>query len=364
MRRPGLLLVAAVGAMAMAAAARRREDPREIYLIHGFAHSGTTIVGWTLKEAKRACWVGKSFYHEAQWCQDIYPAWRPRDAVINARACANHTAWARATQPRAKRDAIDELAATPRRAAVVGRALLDRWRGHASRHAGDGACAAWVAKDPRLDTVAFLPRVLGAAGVETTTVLVMRHPWAAAFQSEQSGASPPAGNSARRWRGKKQGGPAEAEILRYWLAAWRDAFSAALALDRWCLQRMEDVLLGAPPARRRLTTIHGAPPARRRLTLRGPTIKPEYAYAFAARTTFYAVDDADTAFVTRTFGYDLADPAATARHDGSWFSVGGGADRLPPTNLVPAWPSGEPAQPATTAFHANCVACRLAHWYN
>ena len=71
----------------------------------------------------------------------------------------------------------NELAATPRKAALVGCALLDRWRSHATRRAGDGQCATWVAKDPRIDTVAFLPRVLGANDVRTTTVLVMRHPW-------------------------------------------------------------------------------------------------------------------------------------------------------------------------------------------
>ena len=161
-------------ALAAAAATAARTDPTEILSIHGLAHSGTTIVGKTLKEAHKACWVGRSFFHEAQWCQDVYPAWRPRDGPLNARTCANHTAWARATRPKKKRDAINKLASTPRKAALVGRALLDRWRSHATR---PRECATWVAKDPRIDTVAFLPRVLEANGVRTTTVLVMRHPW-------------------------------------------------------------------------------------------------------------------------------------------------------------------------------------------
>ena len=80
-----------------------------VLLIHGLAHSGTTIVGKTLKEAHKACWVGRSFFHEAQWCQDVYPAWRPRDGPLNARSCLNHTAWARATSPKKKRDAINKL---------------------------------------------------------------------------------------------------------------------------------------------------------------------------------------------------------------------------------------------------------------
>ena len=201
----------------------------QVLLIHGLAHSGTTIVGKTLKEAHKACWVGRSLFHEAQWCQDVYPAWRPHDGPLNARSCLNHTAWARATSPTAKRDAINELAATPRKAALVGRALLDRWRSHATRRAGDGKCATWVAKDPRIDTVAFLPRVLGANGVRTTTVLVMRHPWAPTYQSEQSGASPPFGGAARRWRGRRTS-PAEQAKTRVHGAHTRPAGASR----HWC----------------------------------------------------------------------------------------------------------------------------------
>ena len=51
-----------------AAATAARTDPTEILSIHGLAHSGTTIVGETLKEAHKACWVGRSLFHEAQWC--------------------------------------------------------------------------------------------------------------------------------------------------------------------------------------------------------------------------------------------------------------------------------------------------------
>ena len=68
------------------------------------------------------------------------------------------------------------------------------------------------------------------------------------------------------------------------------------------------------------------------------------------------------AFVRRTFGYDLANPPATPRHDGYWFSVGLDAqDRLPPAGLVPAWPSMRPAPPARTAYGVNCVACAEPH---
>ena len=109
-----------------------------VLLIHGLAHSGTTIVGKTLKEAHKACWVGRSFFHEAQWCQDVYPAWRPRDGPLNARSCLNHTAWARATSPKGKRDAINELGRQKRehtvrtrvrqRQAVIGATLRHRFK--------------------------------------------------------------------------------------------------------------------------------------------------------------------------------------------------------------------------------------------
>ena len=109
---------------------------------------------------------------------------------------------------------------------------------------------------------------------------------------------------------------------------------------------MEDVLLAVP--------------GRRRLRIHGSKIDPERAYAYANGTTF-AADVDGGAFVRRTFGYDLATPAATPRHEGYWFSVGLGADRLPPAGLVAAWPSMRPAPPARTAYRVNCVACGEPH---
>ena len=47
-------------ALVAAAATAARTDPTEFLSIHGLAHSGTTIVGETLKEAHKACWVGRS----------------------------------------------------------------------------------------------------------------------------------------------------------------------------------------------------------------------------------------------------------------------------------------------------------------
>ena len=80
------------------------------------------------------------------------------------------------------------------------------------------------------------------------------------------------------------------------------------------------------------------------------------AAATAART------DPTEILSIHTFGYDLATPAATPRHEGYWFSVGLGAqDRLPPADLVPAWPSMRPAPPARTAYRVNCVACAEPH---
>ena len=64
----------------------------------------------------------------------------------------------------------------------------------------------------------------------------------------------------------------------------------------------------------------------------------------------------------RTFGYDLATPAATPRHEGYWFSVGLDAQvRLPPAGLVPEWPSIPVPPPARTAYRVNCVACAEPH---
>ena len=113
------------------------------------------------------------------------------------------------------------------------------------------------------------------------------------------------------------------------------------------LQRMEDVLLAAP--------------GRRRLRIHGSKVDPERAYAYANGTTFAAAVDG-AAFVRRTFGYDLVNPPATPVHDGYWFSVGLDAqDRLPPADLVPAWPSMRPAPPARTAYGVNCVVCAEPH---
>ena len=188
--------------------------------------------------------------------------------------------------------------------------------------------------------------------MRTTTVLVMRHPWAPTYQSEQSGASPPFGGAARRWRGRRTS-PAEADTLRFWLAVWLDAFRAALSLERWGLVRMEDLLLGGKAA-------FAPQNVRRQLRIHGSKVDPERAYAYANGTTFAAVDGAP--FVRRTFGYDLATPAATPRHEGYWFSVGLDAqDRLPPAGLVTAWPSMRPAPPARTAYRVNCVACAEPH---
>ena len=135
--------------------------------------------------------------------------------------------------------------------------------------------------------------------------------------------------------------------MRFWLDVWLDACRAVLSLERWGLQRMEDVLLAVP--------------GRRRLRIHGSKVDPERAYAYANGTTFAAVEDG-APFVRRTFGYDLATPAATPRHEGYWFSVGLDAqDRLPPADLVPAWPSIPVPPPARTAYRVNCVACAEPH---
>ena len=167
-----------------------------------------------------------------------------------------------------------------------------------------------------------------------------------------SGASPPFGGAARRWRGRRTS-PAEADTLDLWLDLWLDAFRAALSLERWCLIRMEDLLLGGKAA-------FAPQNVGRQLRIHGSKVDPERAYAYANGTTFaVAVDGAP--FVRRTFGYDLVNPPATPVHDGYWFSVGLGADRLPPAGLVPAWPSIPVPPPARTAYRVNCVACAEPH---
>ena len=141
--------------------------------------------------------------------------------------------------------------------------------------------------------------------------------------------------------------------MRFWLAVWLDAFRAALSLERWGLVRMEDLLLGGKAA-------FAPQNVRRQLRIHGSKVDPERAYAYANGTTFAAVDGAP--FVRRTFGYDLATPAATPRHEGYWFSVGLDAqDRLPPAGLVPEWPSIPVPPPARTAYRVNCVACAEPH---
>ena len=142
---------------------------------------------------------------------------------------------------------------------------------------------------------------------------------------------------------RRRTSPAEEYTLRFCLAR-APRPPAVLSLDRWGLVRME--WRQAPrPVRRQLG--HGS------------KVDPERAYAYANGTTFAVVDGAP--FVRRTFGYDLATPPATPRHEGYWFSVGLGADRLPPADLVPAWPSMRPAPPARTAYRVNCVACAEPH---
>ena len=163
----------------------------------------------------------------------------------------------------------------------------------------------------------------------------------------------PTRGAARRWRGRRTS-PAEEDTLRFWLDVWLDACRAVLSLDRWGLVRMEDLLLGGKAA-------FAPQNVRWQLRIHGSKVDPERAYAYANGTTFAtAVDGAP--FVRRTFGYDLATPAATPRHEGYWFSVGLDAqDRLPPAGLVPAWPSMRPAPPARTAYRVNCVACAEPH---
>ena len=118
--------------------------------------------------------------------------------------------------------------------------------------------------------------------------------------------------------------------------------------------RMEDLLLGGKAA-------FAPQNVRRQLRIHGSKVDPERAYAYANGTTFAAVD-AGAPFVRRTFGYDLATPAATPRHEGYWFSVGLDAqDRLPPAGLVAAWPSIPVPPPARTAYRVNCVACAEPH---
>ena len=90
-----------------------------VILIHGFAHSGTTLAYKILAEAAasrlhgRSCRVGRIIYEEAQWIQTVYPAWaRPKrtgpaaPGRFGGNECTAHEAWARAYTYDGKRDAL------------------------------------------------------------------------------------------------------------------------------------------------------------------------------------------------------------------------------------------------------------------
>ena len=97
-----------------------------LVFVHGFARSGTTLIGKQLRDAAggAACWVGRTLSAEAQGAQDVYPAWETAPAnPRNRLACGD--AWANATTYAAKRDAV--LARVGDRAAAAA-TLLSQWR--------------------------------------------------------------------------------------------------------------------------------------------------------------------------------------------------------------------------------------------
>ena len=255
-----------------------QDDVKHVVLVHGFARSGSTIVAKQLRDAVggQDCWVGRTVAAEAQLAQDVYPAWdtAPENAR-NKKVCAA-TAWAAATSLEEKQAAlyglVHDRSTTARTllsqwrvegdVAVLGAPAHDRWpsREGKSRFAPQTrTCATWVAKDPRLDTLQFLPWLLGGV-VRTTTVLVLRHPYASVYLSEFGG------------------GPCKPSSLKgvvgQWLAAWRRVYGLvaadALTADATAIFRTEDLLLDeertlaalrdlvVPRRRRELLTIRGA----------------------------------------------------------------------------------------------------------
>ena len=119
-------------------------------------------------------------------------------------------------------------------------------------------CATWIAKDPRLDTLQFLPWLLGGV-VRTTTVLVLRHPYASVYLSEFAGGP---------CKPSSLGG-----VVGQWLVSWRRVYGLvaddALTADATVIFRTEDLLLDEDRTRAALEDL--VTPRRRRtlLTIRG-----------------------------------------------------------------------------------------------
>ena len=166
------------------------EDVKELVFVHGFCHSGTTIVADRLKLTRftggTSCWIGRNIYYEAQWQQTLYPSWKPKEPR-NEEFCKNasYRDWAQSATLEGKQAYIDGLVAEADRPATA-TALLKEWRRNgAIRMRSPGQCRTWIAKDPRFDTLRFLPRLFQTKA--TTSLLVMRHGDAAVPQQGGAG---------------------------------------------------------------------------------------------------------------------------------------------------------------------------------
>ena len=316
-------------------------NAKELVFIHGFAHSGTTIVGSRLKAVRApggsTCWIGRNLYYEAQWQQTLYPAWKPKDAR-NEYVCKNRTYWdwARAHTMEAKEAALATLV-DDRPAAAA--ALLREWQAAGGPRAD---CRTWIGKDPRFDTLTFLPWLFQER--VSTSLLVMRHPYAQVYLSDHSGGLAP----------KKLD-----DKLDQWLSVWRHVLAGARTLERYCVLRMEDLLFddGRTDAAFRAIVAGprgGAAPAarRRRLTIHGGRVNSKYAFEKpyfaenAGDARARAPDDAKlralAATVNDTFAYDLfgeTDMVHARGGDGCLFSAGifDAAAPAPDPATLPTW---------------------------
>ena len=317
-------------------------NAKELVFIHGFAHSGTTIVGSRLKAVRApggsTCWIGRNLYCEAQWEQTLYPAWKPKDAR-NEYVCKNRTSWdwARAHTMEAKEAALATLV-DDRPAAAA--ALLREWQAAGGPRAD---CRTWIGKDPRFDTLTFLPWLFQER--VSTSLLVMRHPYAQVYLSDHSG-----GLNPTKFDDK----------VDQWLSVWRHALAVAREhLRRFCVIRMEDLLFDDGRVDAAYHAILAGAPAEtdprattgRRLAIHGSKVVQDFAFerpcfADLADKAAQRIAAGETALaglvadVNATFGYDLIEPTRVHVHGsaGCLFSrsIYAGGDAPVPEHL-PAW---------------------------
>lgn len=337
-----------------------------LVFVSGFAHSGTTLVADKVRnknDGGQKCWIGSNIYVEAQWRQTAYPAWLPMSDQ-NEGVCANHTAWAKAMTLGDKKRQISDLLPTSAAAReALADTVLGEWRANVR---GGGHCRTWVGKDPRFDTLKFLPELFAAYKV--TSVATLRHPFAQVYLSDHSMTGIPRGFD---------------NILDQWVSVWNFVFTELKDLARYLVVRMEDLISDEAIVVGTFRRVFAEPePGHRRLKLHGRTVEARFAFerkefgiyanVTRARLGEAAVASLD-AFVREHFGYDLLEPTTVHQRPsttgtGALYSKGIEAvDRLvdPVAAVFPTWPSPKRFNPREwstgrindNSFERNCFAC-------